>query len=78
MMRACEVPVEIHLIDLWVYVLDLWVCVRNHFGEVGQRTVNREELGESGDVRSNVVQQNLHPYRRTDTTVCLVFVKCFS
>lgn len=67
LVESSEVPVEIHLIDLWVDVLDLWVCVSNHFGEVGQRAVNREESGESGDVRPNVVQQNLHPYRRTNS-----------
>lgn len=48
--ESSEVPVEIHLIDLREDVLDLRVCVRDHFGEVGQGAVNREELGVSGDV----------------------------
>ncbi len=67
--ESSEVPVEIHLIDLREDVLDLRVCVRHHFAEVGQGAVNWEELGESGDVWSNVVQKNLHPYRKATTVL---------
>ncbi len=75
--ESSEVPVEIHLIDLRVDVLDLWVCVRDHFGEVGQGAVNREELGESGDVWSNIVQKNLHPYSKATTVLENVSVQIY-
>lgn len=52
-----EVPVEVHLVDLWVKILDLWVCMIDENGDVVHSSLHRKQLGESGDVVADGIQQ---------------------
>lgn len=52
-----EVPIEVHFVDLWIKILDLWVCVTDENGDIVQSSLHRKQLGESGDVVADAIQQ---------------------
>lgn len=52
-----KVPIKVHLVDLWVKILDLWVCLTDDNGGIVHNSLHREQLGESGDVVADAIQQ---------------------
>lgn len=51
------VPIEVHFVDLWVQILNLGVCVTDENGNVVDDSLHRKQLGESGDVVADAIQQ---------------------
>lgn len=52
-----EVPIELNLVNLGVKIFDFRVCVIDENGEVVHGSLHQKQLGESGDVVANAIQQ---------------------
>lgn len=56
------IPVEVHLVYLWVVRLDAFLLLVEEGGEVGERRFHWEHLGKVVDFRANLIQHPLHSY----------------
>lgn len=62
LMNISIIPVEVHLVYLWVIRLNAFLLLVEEIGEIGKRRLHWEHFGKVVDFRANLIQHSLHSY----------------